>query len=38
MIGNRVFGDNVPAITVEVRQLGTTGPNGAWSVVGVSTP
>lgn len=37
-IRNRVFGDNVPAITVELRQLRTTGPNGAWSVVGVSTP
>jgi len=37
-ISNRVFGDNVPAITVELRQLRTTGPNGAWSVVGVSTP
>jgi hypothetical protein len=38
VIRNRVFGDNVPAITVELRQLRTTGPNGAWSVVGVSTP
>ena len=38
VIRNRVFGDNIPAITVEVRQLRTTGPNGAWSVVGVSTP
>ena len=37
-IRNRVFGENVPAITVELRQLRTTGPNGAWSVVGVSTP
>jgi hypothetical protein len=38
VISNRVFGDNVPAITVELRQLRTTGPNGAWSVVGVTTP
>lgn len=38
VISNRVFGDNVPAITVDLRQLRTTGPNGAWSVVGVSTP
>jgi hypothetical protein len=38
VIRNRVFGDNVPAITVELRQLRTTGPNGAWSVVGVTTP
>ena len=38
VISNRVFGDNVPAITVELRQLRTAGPNGAWSVVGVSTP
>ena len=38
VIRNRVFGDNIPAITVELRQLRTTGPNGAWSVVGVTTP
>jgi hypothetical protein len=38
VIGNRVFSDSVPAIRVEVRQLGDTGPNGAWSVVGVTTP
>ena len=38
VIRNRVFVDNVPAITVELRQLRTTGPNGAWSVVGVTTP
>ena len=38
VIGNRVFSDSVPPIRVEVRQLGDTGPNGAWSVVGVSTP
>jgi hypothetical protein len=38
VIGNRVFADDVPVITVELRQLGATGPNGVWSVVGVSTP
>ena len=38
VISNRVFGDPVPPITVELRQLGATGQNGAWSVVGVSTP
>jgi hypothetical protein len=38
VIRNGVFGGNVPAISVELRQLRTTGPNGAWSVVGVSTP
>ena len=38
VLRNRVFGDNIPAITVELRQLRTTGPNGAWSVVGVTTP
>ena len=37
-IDNRPFGDQVPVITVELRQLGDTGSNGAWSVVGVSTP
>ncbi len=37
MISNRVFGENVPPISVELRQLGQTGPNGAWSVVDVST-
>jgi hypothetical protein len=37
-IDNRLFGDQVPVITVELRQLGETGPQGAWSVVGVSSP
>jgi hypothetical protein len=37
-IHNRLFGDQVPVITVEMRQLGETGPQGAWSVVGVSSP
>jgi hypothetical protein len=37
-IHNRLFGDQVPVITVELRQLGETGPQGAWSVVGVSSP
>jgi len=37
-IDNRLFGDPVPVITVELRRLGESGPNGAWSVVGVSTP
>ncbi len=38
VISNRAFGDDVPVITIELRQLGSTGPNGVWSVVGVSTP
>jgi hypothetical protein len=38
VISNRIFGDPVPPLTVELRQLGATGPNGVWSVVGVSTP
>lgn len=37
-ISNRSFGAFVPRITIELRQLGVTGPNGIWSVVGVSTP
>jgi hypothetical protein len=37
-IDNRPFGDQVPVITVEVGRLGESGPNGAWSVLGVSTP
>jgi hypothetical protein len=37
-IDNRLFGDQVPVITVELRQLGETGSQGAWSVVGVSSP
>jgi len=38
VISNRVFGDDVPVITIAMRQLGVTGPNGVWSVVGVSDP
>jgi len=38
VISNRLFGDNVPVITIELRQLGAIGPQGAWSVVGVSDP
>ena len=38
LISNRIFGDPVPPITIELRQFGDKGPNGAWSVVGVSTP
>ena len=38
VISNRIFGDPVPPITIELRQLGQIGPNGAWSVVDVSTP
>ena len=37
-IDNRLFGDRVPVITVELGRLGESGPNGAWSVLGVSTP
>lgn len=37
-INNQTLGDQVPPITVELRQLGETGPNGVWSVVGISTP
>jgi hypothetical protein len=38
VISNRIFGDPVPPVTIELRQLGDTGPIGAWSVVGVSEP
>ncbi len=38
VISNRIFGDPVPPITVELRRLGDTGANGIWSVVEVSTP
>jgi len=38
VISNRVFGDDVPVITIAMRQLGVTGRNGVWSVVGVSDP
>src|SRR5918994_4700007 len=34
---NPTFGDPVPPITVELAQLGRTGPNGVWSVTGVSS-
>src|SRR5918999_107044 len=34
---NGMFGDPVPPITVELAQLGRTGPNGVWSVTGVSS-
>jgi hypothetical protein len=37
-ISNESFGADVPPVTVELRQLGDSGPNGIWSVVGVSTP
>jgi len=37
-ISNRSFGSTVPPITVELHQLGDTGPNGVWSVVDVSSP
>jgi len=37
-ISNGSFGPDVPPVTVDLRQLGATGPDGAWSVVGVSTP
>ena len=37
-ISNRSFGAFVPRVEIELRQLGATGPNGVWSVVGVSTP
>jgi hypothetical protein len=35
---NPTFGDPVPPITVELAQLGRSGPNGVWSVTGVSSP
>jgi hypothetical protein len=38
VISNRTFGDQVPPVTIEARQLGRTGPQGVWSVVDVSTP
>jgi hypothetical protein len=37
VIGNRTFGDPVPPVTIEARQLGRNGPRGVWSVVDVST-
>jgi hypothetical protein len=38
LISNRIFGDPVPPITIQLRQLGDRGPDGAWSIVGVRTP
>jgi hypothetical protein len=38
VISNRTFGEQVPPVTIEARQLGRTGPQGVWSVVDVSTP
>src|ERR671919_475564 len=35
---NPTFGDPVPPVTVELAQLGRTGPNGVWSATGVSSP
>jgi hypothetical protein len=35
---NPMFGDDVGVIVVDLRQLGATGSNGAWSVVAVSKP
>jgi hypothetical protein len=37
VISNRTFGDLVPPVTIEARQLGRNGPRGVWSVVDVST-
>ena len=37
-ISNRSFGAFVPRVEIELRQLGETGPDGVWSVIGVSTP
>jgi hypothetical protein len=34
---NPTFGDPVPPITIELAQLGRTGPNGVWSVTEVSS-
>jgi hypothetical protein len=38
IVVNPMFGDPVPPITVELAQLGRTGPNGVWSVTDVSSP
>src|SRR5919106_543430 len=35
---NPTFGDPVPPVMVELARLGRTGPNGVWSVTGVSSP
>src|SRR5919204_852612 len=33
-----LFGDPVPPIALELRQLGVTGPDGVWSVTAVTSP
>lgn len=38
VLTNPMFGDNVGVIVVDLRQLGVTGSNGVWSVVGISVP
>jgi hypothetical protein len=38
VLSNRLFGDNVPPITIGLAQLGVTGPTGVWSITRVSTP
>jgi hypothetical protein len=38
VLTNPMFGDDVGVIVVDLRQLGITGPDGAWSVVAVSEP
>jgi hypothetical protein len=38
VLTNPMFGDDVGVIVVDLRQLGDTGPDGAWSIVGVSEP
>jgi hypothetical protein len=38
VLTNPLFGDDVGVIVVDLRQLGDTGPDGAWSIVGVSEP
>jgi hypothetical protein len=37
VVANRLFGDDVPPITIELDQLGRRGPDGIWSVVDVSS-
>lgn len=37
VLSNRLFGDNVPPITIGLAQLGVTGPAGVWSVMDVSS-
>lgn len=38
VLTNPMFGDDVGVIVVDLRQLGITGPDGAWSIVAVSEP